>query len=465
MTGKLGRLGFLAVILWAMMALVQAAPQLAHAQSAAAPGQPVIQDIRRGSQGNKTRLVIESSQPLPYRAFLLSSPNRLVVDVPSASWIVSRNGFFQDRSLKGYRSGELADGLTRIVFDLKEPAVIDTSFALPAAGQLRNRLVIDVRPTTQNLFNADLDRVHGDSNLRARAISSTAQPDAAPHRNAANTAVAAAVPAPVVVSGQQLPVKKPGYLAPAQRSGALVPPVAPPAPAVASRRVIILDAGHGGHDPGAIGAGKVREKDITLAMAKALKRELEDTGRYKVYLTRDTDIFIPLRQRVAIARAKGGELFISLHADKVDRSNVRGASMYTLSENASDAETARLAERENKAGVVAGVDLSGEEADVADILLDLAMREKMNESNLLARYLEESMRRKNIKLLPNSHRSAGFAVLKAPDVPSVLIEIGFLSNTEEAKLLVTKSFQDNMARALREGVDAYFTKILALQKI
>ena len=308
---------------------------------------------------------------------------------------------------------------------------------------------------SQALFSAALKEVHGATKLRERATALGATPLASGYRAAANERIAASVPVDAA-DAHRLPVRKPGYLA-----GGV--PVAP-AP-VTQRRVIILDAGHGGHDPGALASNNIREKDITLAMAKTLKRALEETGRYTVHMTRDTDIFIPLRQRVAIARAKKAELFVSLHADKVPRTNVRGASIYTLSENASDAETARLAEQENKAGTVAGVDLSGEEADVADILLDLAMREKMNESNLLARYLEDSMRRKNIRLLPNSHRSAGFAVLKAPDVPSVLIEIGFLSNPDEAKLLSSKGFQANMADALREGIDAYFTKILALQKI
>lgn len=460
---RLGRLGFFACVLCLIAAGWGLAAPAARADSPA-----IIENIRHGGQGNATRIVIESNAPLTFRAFLLAGPNRLVIDVPTAQWRTSRSGFFQDRSVKGYRSGELADGLTRIVFDLATPALIDKAFVLPAGGTLKNRLVVDVKPSTQNLFDADLDRVLGDADLRSKALASAAAPGASLHRAAANEVVAAAVP-PTVVQGafnQQLPVKKPGYLSsPTRQAGTLTPPPPPMAPAIASRRVIILDAGHGGHDPGAIGAGKVREKDITLAMAKALKKELEDTGRYKVYLTRDTDIFIPLRQRVAIARAKGADLFISLHADKVERSNVRGASIYTLSEKASDSETARLADQENKAGMVSGVDLSGEEADVADILLDLAMREKMNESNLLARFLEESMRRKNIKLLPNSHRSAGFAVLKAPDVPSVLLEIGFLSNPDEAKLLNTNTFRENMARALRDGVDAYFTKIIALQKI
>lgn len=452
--GRLGKIMMVCALLLAGLAV--AAPiSMAWAQPS---GQPTISDIRRGSQGNASRIVIESTHALPYRAFLLEGPNRLVIDVGHARWQAPRNAFFQDKILKGYRSGDLEGGLTRLVFDLSQPAVIDKSFILPAGGALQNRLVVDVRPVSQNLFTAALKEVHGDAKLRERQLAAPAVTTSSGYRNAANERIAAVVPVDPAAA-HMLPVRKPGYIA----GG--VPGAPLTARPSAVRRVIILDAGHGGHDPGALGGRNVREKDITLAMAKALKRELEETGRYTVHLTRDSDIFIPLRQRVAIARAKGGELFLSLHADKVDRTNVRGASIYTLSENASDAETARLADQENKAGMVAGVDLSGEEADVADILLDLAMREKMNESNLLARYLEESMRRKNIRLLPNSHRSAGFAVLKAPDVPSALLEIGFLSNPDEAKLLSTKDFQTNMARALREGIDAYFTKILALQKI
>lgn len=450
MMRKVLRLGFF--VLWLIAAGMQSGVVPAHA---AAP--LTIDNIRFGGQNGNTRLVIESTAELPFRAFLLANPNRLVVDVPTARWYVSRSGFFTDPSVKGYRSGELADGLTRIVFDLNRPALISKAFALAATASQKNRLVIDMAPTSQNLFDAALDVVLGDKNLRAKSIAAAPAPVTASEsltRAAANQDVAGVV---------QLPMKKPGYLAsPTQH---LNPPPAPSAPLSATRRVIILDAGHGGHDPGALGANKVREKDITLAIAKALKKELEDTGRYKVYLTRDSDIFIPLRQRVDIARAKGGDLFISLHADKADRSSVGGASIYTLSEKASDKETARLAERENNAGIVAGVDLSGQEADVADILLDLAMREKMNESSLLARFIEEGMRRKNIKLLPNSHRSAGFAVLKAPDVPSVLIETGFVSNADDIKRLTSNTFRQELARGLREGIDAYFTKILALQKI
>jgi N-acetylmuramoyl-L-alanine amidase len=200
-------------------------------------------------------------------------------------------------------------------------------------------------------------------------------------------------------------------------------------------------------------------------VARELRRQLEETGRYKVVMTRDTDVYITLKDRVNISRNIKADLFVSIHADKIDRTNVRGTSSYTLSETASDKETALLAENENNAGFVAGVDLGQESQDVADILLDLAMREKMNESNMFARLLTHALLRKNVQLLPNSHRSAGFVVLKAPDVPSVLIETGFISNQNEAKLLNSGQFQRNIADAITEGIDAYFRKIQSLQKL
>ena len=236
-----------------------------------------------------------------------------------------------------------------------------------------------------------------------------------------------------------------------------------PGNTVKKKYTVVIDAGHGGQDPGAVAHG-LREKNITLAVAQALRQQLEETGRYRVVMTRARDVYIKLHERVDLSRREEGDLFVSIHADMMERSNTRGASIYTLSSTASDAETARLADDANNSGVVAGVDLRTESEDVAGILLDLAMREKMNESSLLARFIEESFRRESIRLLPNSHRSAGFAVLKAPDIPAVLIETGFLSNPEEARLLSTPQFQRKIAEAISLGIDAYFRKIEALQK-
>lgn len=440
---------FFAILLSALLlvATLAAVPQ-ARAQT----GPPVVEGIRYGLNAGKTRIVIDLDRKADFRAFTLADPPRLVIDLPRSEWKIPRSRpVAAGDVLKSYRSGDLDGGLTRIVFDLRKTAVVAGAFTLDRSDTARDRVVIDLSPSSENLFRAGLEKTHGNKTLGGAAVAAApALPASVPESSIAaarNEAVARAVPQPV-----ETPVRKP--------QGAPVPR------GTAERKyVIVVDAGHGGADPGAVADNGVLEKDITLAVARELKRQLEETGRYRVVMTRDRDVQIRLRDRLDLARSARADLFISLHADKIPGKAVRGASIYTLSRTASDAETARLAERENTAGVVAGVDLSSESLEVAGILLDLAMREKMNESSLLARFLEEAFRRKSVRLLPNSHRSAGFAVLKAPDVPSVLIETGFLSNPSEVKLLGSAEFQRRISAAVVDGVDAYFRKIRALQKI
>ncbi len=437
----------------------QVTGSLARAQSS--PG-VVVEDIRYGLNAGKTRIVVDLNRKADFRAFVLADPPRLVIDLPQAGWKIPRSRpVTTGQILKSYRSGDLDDGVTRIVFDMRHPATIEGAFALPPSGTSGDRVVVDIAPASENLFRAALERVYGNKMLGGAVIGhAPAQPAAAPEAGMAaarNEAAARAVPPaapPAETADAGKPVRKP-------QTGTTLPGGGK----TVRKYVIVVDAGHGGADPGAVSSDGVYEKNITLAVARELRRQLEETGRYRVVMTRDRDVQIRLRDRLELARKERADLFISIHADKIQRSNVRGASIYTLSRTASDAETARLAERENAAGVVAGVDLSSESQEVAGILLDLAMREKMNESSLLARFLEDAFRSKNVKLLPNSHRSAGFAVLKAPDVPSVLIESGFMSNPAEVKLLSSAEFQRRISSAILEGIDAYFRKIRALQKI
>jgi N-acetylmuramoyl-L-alanine amidase len=209
----------------------------------------------------------------------------------------------------------------------------------------------------------------------------------------------------------------------------------------------------------------VFEKNVTLAMARELKRQLEETRAYRVHLTRDSDIYLKLHERVDIARARKADLFISLHADSVNRANIRGASVYTLSEKASDQQTALLADRENRADLIAGVDLSGEDKQVAGILVDLAMRDTMNQSSFFANTLVSDLRRSGVSILEKPHRHAGFAVLKAPDIPSVLIEMGFLSNRSEAGKLSDAAYRSRFAHALVGGIGAYFDQVRRNQRL
>jgi N-acetylmuramoyl-L-alanine amidase len=222
--------------------------------------------------------------------------------------------------------------------------------------------------------------------------------------------------------------------------------------------MVVIDPGHGGVDPGAIGRSGTHEKDVTLAMAREVRRQLEQTGKFRVQLTRDEDIFIQLRERIAIARRQQADMFISIHADSMGNGNptTRGASIYTLSENASDSEAAALAARENRADIIAGMDLTRENRDVTSILIDLAQRETMNHSVVLARQLVKEMGRE-VQLLPqNPHRFAGFAVLRSPDVPSVLIELGYLSNRDDEELLTRPQHRTKVAGGIVRAVEGYF---------
>lgn len=200
------------------------------------------------------------------------------------------------------------------------------------------------------------------------------------------------------------------------------------------------------------------EKTITLATSRELRRELNDIGGYRVVLTRDRDVFIPLRDRIAVARKAGADLMISLHADKLANEDIRGFSVYTLSERASDAEAAALAESENKVDLIGHMDLRGTTPEMTNILIDLSQRETMNSSIRLASVIVDQVRRET-RLLQRPHRFAGFAVLKAPDVPSVLTELGFLSNSEDIRTLATAKGRRPIVRALARGIDAYFARV------
>ncbi len=223
--------------------------------------------------------------------------------------------------------------------------------------------------------------------------------------------------------------------------------------------VVVIDPGHGGIDPGAIGYSGTYEKDVTIWTGREIGRLLTATNHYKVVLTRTTDEFVALHDRVARGRHAGGDLFLSVHADAIPDERVRGASVFTLSEKASDAAAAAIAERENSADVVAGIDLGAQSPDVSSILFDLARRQTNNRSIGLARELVTTLG-SEVRMLENCHRSAGFAVLKAPDIPSALVEMGCLSNREEDKLLRSTSYREKIAKGIVQSVDAYFRHVV-----
>jgi N-acetylmuramoyl-L-alanine amidase len=237
-------------------------------------------------------------------------------------------------------------------------------------------------------------------------------------------------------------------------------PHRPSAPHPPTQRVVALDPGHGGVDPGAISPRGIYEKNITLTTARELARQLDASGRYRAVLTRNRDVFVPLRERVARARLHHAELLLSIHADALPDRGQRGLSVYTLSDQASDRETAALAERENRDDFVAGLKLSRQPREIGAILLDLARRQTNNRSLTLARAVVGELGHA-VPLLEKPHRSAGFVVLKAPDVPSALVELGCLSNRDEERLLPRHAYQHRLAQALLRAIDDYFAAVIA----
>lgn len=411
-----------------------------------------VRDVRFGVYPNKTRLVLDLSDQTNFQAFVLGDPVRLVIDLPTFAWNLGAVSQARKAGVTAVRHGTLSPGISRIVFDVNHKIGIQNAFILPPNDDKPARLVLDFAKTSDAAFSQGKNIVFG--TLGQGIGQGKVQNQAYQNR-------------PLDHQGAPPPTK------PQTERAAGIPTLAPlpqnkPEPLMdkpLKKPLIIIDPGHGGIDPGAIAQNGLREKDIVLSLAKALREELEESGHYRVLMTREKDIFIKLADRVKFAREAGGDLFISLHADSVGNSEVRGASIYTLSENASDAQTEKLAARENKADLIAGIDLSVEDQDVANILVDLAMRDTMNQSKFLAGKLVKTMPSNGVRLLERPHRSAGFAVLKAPDMPSILVEAGFMSNNKDAQKLNTIEHRAQVARALRRGIDAYFDQVRKNQRL
>jgi N-acetylmuramoyl-L-alanine amidase len=416
--------------------------------------------IRLGVHPDKTRVVLDLSGGAPYHTLLLANPYRLVVDLDEARWQLGPEGAPPGKGLvSSLRYGTYSGGTQRLVLDLAGPANLQLSALIPGSGPVAARLVLDIVPTSAAQFQAGASGGSGPALVSLPELSpGTGADPAAGTQLAAAIDPAGGVPTPAV-KPDPAPSDPP---AAAGANGATAiawlgfpPPVKPPAPAVPLRPLVMLDPGHGGADPGTVGASGYYEKDLTLAMAREIKRQIEADGRFRAQLTRETDVFIPLRDRIAIARAAHADIFISLHADSNFVTSHRGATVYTLSETASDAEAEALATKENKVDLIAGVDLSNENQVVTSILIDLAQRETKNQSVRLADYMVQELASGTL-LNRNSHRFAGFAVLKAPDVPSILLELGYLSNKQDEKLLKTKAYRRKMAAAIVKAIGDYF---------
>lgn len=397
------RLRLAAIVVFALLSALTGATAPSHAEPAA-----IATDARLVGDDQRTRLVMDLTAAAPIRAFTLADPYRVVVDLPEVAFRLPENAGREGKGLiSAYRFGVLAPGRSRIVVDVRKPVAIDKAFVLdPVEGQPA-RLVLDLTPSDRKKFMQSISAFERDP----------------------SGDVTAAIP-PKLAGAPELPV-------------------------------VVLDPGHGGVDPGAAGPDGASEKDIVLAFAKRLKQKLEASGERRVILTRDDDSFVSLPGRVKIAQEATAALMLSIHADTLsDPLGVRGATIYTLSEKASDREAERLAEKENRSDLIAGLDLSDEPVEVAGILFDLTRRETTSFTHQFAKGLVRELK-KAAQLNKNPLRSAGFRVLKAPDVPSVLLELGYLSSKEDAKLLMSDAWREKATGAVAEAVERYFATRIA----
>jgi N-acetylmuramoyl-L-alanine amidase len=360
-------------------------------------------------------------------AFLLDSPRRIALDIDGAQ--MSRGLFTPGHgNISAVRQGQLSDGTARVVLDLAGPATLGD----PQMAGDRKSLSFSLRDVTDQRFRSEVGRG------RTR-FDSPADMAARPQKRIHSITV----PIPAAARGLSLPPVEGAH--------------------DGSRPLIVIDAGHGGHDPGAINKenGK-REKDVTLAIAQAIRDQLVKGGRVRVALTRDDDKFLVLQERYGIARKMGADLFISIHADAAENTEAHGATVYTLSETASDREAARLAARENKADIINGVNLGGQSGDVSSILIDLTQRESMNISANFARLLQREAA-PYVPFRSAYHRFASLMVLKAPDTPSILFETGYISNADDSAFLSSREGQGKIARGVARAIEVHFARKLAMR--
>ena len=383
------------------LTLLHAAGAVA-ARSPDAPLPVVAVSAELSSEGPRTRLVVTLSRPVAARASLMERPDRVIVDLPEVNFQLptETTRARTTGAISSFRFGHYAPGRSRIVIELDRPALV-------------SRVESSLRADGAALLTIEVTRTDRDAFSRQAAIDA-----------------AAAIP---------------------------TPPTPVSDPKDDRRPVIVLDPGHGGIDPGARTSAGVLEKELVLAFTERLRQRLERSKRYRVVMTRTADVFVPLGERVRIAQAARADLFISVHADSIsNQPQVHGLTVYTGSERASDAESERLANRENQADAVAGHEGAEKAGEVADILRDLTLRETRGFSNGFARKLVGELE-PVMSLNTNPHRQAGFVVLRAHDVPSVLVELGYLSSRRDIDLLMSEGWRDKSTAAMASAIDLYFS--------
>jgi N-acetylmuramoyl-L-alanine amidase len=387
-------------------------PGAARAEGAESP---LVVGLHAEQRGHQASIITEVSAVTSFTVQTLAEPYRLVIAIPDARFdLPSGMGRRKSGLVQQIRYGKSPEGQSQIVINTDGPVLVEKSFATARNGKRNARLVVEIAATTPDVF--------------ARARAGAAAPDSAD-----------GMASPEITAS--LPLFLPRWM---------------PAPS-ASRKIIVIDPGHGGIDPGAVSPARTKEKDVVFAFARALQSALARTGQFDVRLTRQADTFVSLRDRVAFAQDAKADLFIAIHADTVRGQTVTGTTLYTLSDKASDAEAEALAQKENRADTIAGLDLAEQNPQVADILIDLVQRESKNHAVLFSRTALEQL--SGVTTMTGKPlRSAGFMVLRAPDIPSVLIELGYLSSRDDEKKLLSPAWRSKMAEALSRAITRHFAR-------
>ena len=388
------------------------------------------------------RLVVETSTPVTAKMMLLTSPYRLVIDMRDVDWQIEslpQKGVLDRPPVIAYRFGQPEPATGRLVIEMTSPAVPLRAFALPPTND-GHRFAIDIADNGKTAFQVAAAALRDSKPIEFGGAKQT------------NDQRDVGTETKIVALAITPPIPKPKQ---AKLAAPVAPAVVVPKPQNRPNQwVVFIDAGHGGKDPGAVGQAGTKEKDITLAAAVELARQLRGTGKIRAVLSRVDDRYLKLRKRISLARLENADLFVSLHADSAASKLAQGMSVFTLSETASDKEAEALARKENKADLIGGPNLGIEDPEAANELLRMFQRESMNQStHFAAKILAE------IKDMPGGdkrgHRFAGFAVLKAPDMPSVLVEMGFLSNREDEANLNRKSYRRKLAGRLTVAIVRY----------
>ncbi len=410
-----------------------------------------------------TRLTIESDGEIKARPFFIAEPPRLAVDIEGIDLIPALRELVakvksDDPNISGIRVGQNTPGVVRLVIDLKQP-ILPQVFTLPPVAAYQHRLVLDLYPTqVADPLEALIAERLADKPQGQPHLDKTLPPESAP----ASGPVSAAAPDPLgelIARQTGRPASSTAKLPVASTSaaGKPAPDMALPPAGKTDRLIIVaLDPGHGGEDPGAIGPGGTREKDVVLQIALLLADRINQRPNMRAYLTRDADFFVPLHIRVQKARRVAADLFISIHADAFFTDRPQGASVFALSDKGASSSAARwMANKENSADLVGGVNVKAKDAQVQKAMLDMSTTAQINDSLKLGSAMLGEIGAVG-KLHKPRVEQAGFAVLKAPDIPSVLVETAFISNPDEEAKLRSETYQVQLADALMRGVSRYF---------